>query len=83
MTTVPAKPDAKELWENKYPTSQYIFETCSIIFTVCLWLYHIKWTLQVPIPGPIFLISGFFISQLIVDFLSGIVHWACDTWGKF
>jgi len=26
---------------------------------------------------------GFILAQLIVDFLSGLVHWAADTWGKF
>merc|ERR1711879_843891 len=25
---------------------------------------------------------GFIISTFIADFLGGVVHWACDTWGS-
>jgi len=28
-------------------------------------------------------VAGFVIAQFLVDFVSGILHWACDTWGHF
>lgn len=27
--------------------------------------------------------AGFIIAQVFVDFVSGVMHWAADTWGKF
>ena len=26
---------------------------------------------------------GFVIAQFLVDWVSGMLHWACDTWGEF
>lgn len=28
-------------------------------------------------------VIGFILAQFVVDFASGILHWACDTWGEF
>ena len=32
---------------------------------------------------PIAVVLGFIIAQFLVDFVSGMLHWACDTWGRF
>ena len=32
---------------------------------------------------PLAPVLGFIAAQFIVDFASGMLHWACDTWGKF
>lgn len=32
---------------------------------------------------PLAPVLGFIIAQFFVDFVSGIIHWAADTWGQF
>ena len=29
------------------------------------------------------MVFGFIVAQLLVDWVSGMLHWACDTWGEF
>ena len=33
--------------------------------------------------GPLPVVIGFIAAQFLVDFMSGMLHWAADTWGKF
>ena len=33
--------------------------------------------------GPLPTLVGFIVAQYLVDFVSGFVHWAGDTWGTF
>ena len=33
--------------------------------------------------GPLPVVIGFVLAQFIVDFASGLLHWAADTWGHF
>ena len=33
--------------------------------------------------GPLPTLIGVVVAQLFVDFVSGLVHWAADTWGKY
>lgn len=32
--------------------------------------------------GPLPVVLGFIKAQLFIDFISGLFHWAADTWGK-
>ena len=59
-----------------------MFELSYMMFTVGLWAWHIYLTTSSK-PHIITVILAFFGSQLIVDFISGLAHWACDTWGSF
>jgi len=45
-----------------------------------LWSKLVQVTIQSHI-GPLPVIIGFIISEFLVDFVSGLLHWACDTWG--
>ena len=51
--------------------------------TITMWLYHIQHSLSASKPDPLSVVIGFVMAQLVVDFISGLMHWACDTWGTF
>jgi ubiquitin-conjugating enzyme E2 variant len=34
-----------------------------------------------PLPSSFVLLGAFVVGMLMADFISGAVHWACDTWG--
>lgn len=72
----------KELWNNSYPWSKCIWEVTYLSFTLLLWGKLIYATLQYH-SGPLPVVIGFIIAQFLVDFVSGLLHWAADTWGKF
>lgn len=77
------KPSArKELWENSYPAWKCAWEASYLGFTILLWYKLIVETVQYH-SGPLPTLLGFIGAQFLVDFVSGMLHWACDTWGKF
>jgi hypothetical protein len=83
MTAIKSEAEKSLLWENSYPTSKFIWELCFLIFTLCLWSKLIHHTLSYYNHNPISVVAGFVIAQFLVDFVSGMVHWAADTWGHF
>lgn len=50
--------------------------------TLGLWAWNVYLSIQVK-PSFVTVVIGFFASMLLVDFISGLMHWACDTWGTF
>lgn len=54
-----------------------------MIFTLCLWVKLIQHTISYYNQNPMTVVLGFIIAQFLVDFISGMLHWACDTWGQF
>ncbi len=83
MSDIKTEPNRQVLWENSYPTSKFIFELCFLIFTLCIWSKLIQHTISYYNQNPICVVAGFIVAQFLVDFVSGILHWACDTWGHF
>jgi ubiquitin-conjugating enzyme E2 variant len=51
-------------------------------FTLYLWWKLVQATLEYHI-GPAPVVIGFVAAEFVVDFVSGLLHWACDTWGEF
>jgi hypothetical protein len=51
-------------------------------FTLILWAKLVSKTVE-DRQTPLAPVIGFIIAQFLVDFVSGILHWACDTWGQF
>jgi hypothetical protein len=49
-------------------------------FTLFLWWKLVERTL-VDHVGPAPVVIGFVAASFLVDFVSGLLHWACDTWG--
>jgi len=72
----------KELWKDSYPWSKCIWEVSYLSFTLLLWAKLIDATIALH-AGPLPVLLGFIIAQFLVDFVSGLLHWAADTWGKF
>lgn len=68
--------------KNRYPLWKFTLETSYLFFTMFLWLKLILKTIELH-HEPLSTLIGFVISQFLVDFVSGLVHWGCDTWGKF
>ena len=62
---------------------KFVFELAFLIFSGCLWLKLIAHTVGYYNNTPLVVVAGFIISQFLVDFISGMLHWACDSWGKF
>lgn len=46
-----------------------------------LWYRLIQETIALH-QGPLPVVLAFIIAQLFIDFISGVFHWAADTWGK-
>ena len=53
-----------------------------MIGTLMLWAKLLFKTIEYH-QSPLIPVLGFIIAQFLVDFVSGILHWACDTWGQF
>jgi len=51
-------------------------------FTLFIWWKLAEETIAHHI-GPAPVVIGFIMAEFVVDFVSGILHWACDTWGEF
>ena len=77
------EPNRELLWENHYPTWKFLWELTFLIFTVCIWVKLIQHTVSYYHQNPIAVVLGFIIAQFLVDFVSGMLHWACDTWDRF
>jgi ubiquitin-conjugating enzyme E2 variant len=56
---------------------------CILIFVLCIWFKLIVHTITYYNQNAISVVAGFIIAQFLVDFISGMLHWACDTWGHF
>jgi hypothetical protein len=48
-------------------------------FTLILWYKLTFDTIQNHIT-PLPVVLGFICAEFLVDFISGFLHWACDTW---
>jgi uncharacterized protein (DUF2164 family) len=48
---------------------------------ICIWLKLIHHTISEYNQDALSVVFGFVIAQFLVDFVSGMLHWACDTWG--
>jgi hypothetical protein len=59
-----------------------LFELSYMSFTLYLWWKLVQSLVAVQ-TGPLPVVLGFIFAQFLVDFVSGILHWACDTWGEF
>lgn len=66
--------------KNSYPLWKLIWEGIYLSFSIVLWLFLIKETVERH-TNPLPTVLGFIISQFVVDYVSGFVHWAGDTWG--
>lgn len=54
-----------------------------MLFNLYLWLKLVYYTISYYNKDPIYVVAGFIIAQFFVDFISGFLHWGCDTWGRF
>jgi ubiquitin-conjugating enzyme E2 variant len=77
------EPNRTLLWENSYSKTKFTMELSFLIFTLLLWAKLIQHTLAHYTQAPLTVVLGFILAQFIVDFVSGMLHWACDTWGHF
>ena len=75
-------PNPKELWNNSYPMKKFLFELSFLLATLVIWGKLIYHTISFQ-SSPLAVVFGFVIAQFLVDWISGMLHWACDTWGKF
>jgi hypothetical protein len=56
---------------------------CSIIAAAALALAYLTWLVDLAAhSNPWSLLAGAVVGILAADFLGGLVHWACDTWGS-
>ena len=72
----------KQFEADRYPWWKFTLESTYLTFTLVLWYKLIQETIKLH-QGPLPTVIGFITSQYLVDFISGLVHWGCDTWGKF
>jgi len=71
-----------QLWNNSYPMGKCIWESTYLGICLVMWIMLIRDTARNH-EGPLPTLFGFIIAQFLVDFVSGLVHWGADTWGKF
>jgi len=68
--------------KDRYPTWKMALEGVYLAFTIALWVKLIMITVANH-NGPLATLLGFIGAQFLVDYISGMVHWAADTWGTF
>ncbi len=74
-------PSQKKVLVSEYTWPLCIWELSYLSFSMFLWYRLIQETVALH-QGPLPVLLAFIIAQLFVDFLSGTLHWAADTWGK-
>lgn len=72
----------EDYYKNSYPVWKLCIESSYLIFAAFLWLTLIRETISLH-NGPLPTLLGFILAQFLVDFISGVLHWGCDTWGHF
>ena len=84
-TVNPYSPDGdlyKSFATDRYPTWKMLWEGLYLSITILLWIKLINVTVSDHY-GPLPTVIGFIVAQFLVDFMSGVAHWAGDTWGTF
>jgi ubiquitin-conjugating enzyme E2 variant len=66
--------------KERYPTWKLVWESIYLAITVILWVMLVRET-TANHNSPLTTLIGFIVSQLLVDYVSGFMHWAGDTWG--
>lgn len=74
--------EQQKLWAVGYSWPLCIWEVSYMMFALYLWYELILKTLLYH-SNPLPVVIGFVVANLFVDFISGVCHWAADTWGKF
>ena len=77
------EPDREIRWENHYPTWKFYWELSYLLFSLYLWARLISHTVSYYDHNAFCVVLGFICAQFLVDWVSGMLHWACDTWGRF
>lgn len=54
-----------------------------MMVTLCIWAKLIQHTIFYYNQNALSVVVGFIVAQFLVDYVSGMLHWACDTWGRF
>ena len=65
------------------PTWDFYRELSFLLFSLYLWVKLIFHTVSYYDHNAFCVVLGFIFAQLLADWISGMFHWACDTWGKF
>ena len=60
-----------------------MWELTYLLFSLFLWAKLITHTLSFYDRNAFTVVLGFVCAQFLVDWVSGMLHWACDTWGRF
>ena len=76
------KDNPEELWQNSYSWPKCIWEMSYLTFSFVLWYFLIQETVK-DHKGPLPVVLGFIAANFFVDWISGMLHWAADTWGHF
>lgn len=66
--------------KNTYPLWKLIWESIYLGITMILWFFLVRETIHHH-SDPLSTVIGFVIANYLVDYVSGFVHWAGDTWG--
>ena len=72
----------EDLWANHYSNTKCAAEFTYMSLTLFFWWKLVQETVANQ-TGPLPVVLGFLFAQFVVDFVSGMLHWACDTWGEF